>query len=147
MNKPINFRLKLKPIMIVLVVLALILGCSLIIVNCVNFFKDGATENLFSFLISIIIGVMSVLFCISCLVYSRIIIDDNYVIFKYGVLSNKFRIESVTKVSILEKSNKLILSYDTDNYFEASINPKFFSDFAKALTEKNPNVIVEYTNG
>ncbi len=142
-----KFNLKFKPFTLILIILGLILGVAVIVVNAITYSIHPESTNVTSFIITIIIGLVSIAICLSTLIYSKVIINDNSLVFRYGFLANSFDIKSITKVSILENSNKLVISYNIDNFFEASLKPKYFEEFSKALTAKNPNIIVEYTNG
>ena len=77
------------------------------------------------------------------LICSRYTVNDKFIKLSFGLFYAKYQIESVTTITNLIDVKKLVVCLCDGRFFFAVISEKDFSDFTKAIKDKNPEVVFD----
>lgn len=137
-----SFKFKLKPYVIILLVLALvvsILSLALNIYNLVSYFKIGGIK-IVSYLIICLATLVILVYVITVLTYSKYRIKGDYLVCNLGFYKTKVKIKSINEVVVFNASNKLIIYFGENNFSVIVISKESYEDFISTLIKLNPQI-------
>lgn len=142
-----KFPYKFTPLIKCFFAIGLLMALGVIAVNVIHFSKTETpgTYNYITLVSTLLVAVLTIVIGISVIFASYFMIDDENLTLRWGFLSQKIKIVSITKLVKLEKSDKLIVNFNGNNFMVVFISSKYFSDFSATLVSKNKNIVVEYT--
>ncbi len=139
------FKYKFTKIFYVLFVAGILLATLCIGMNIRRFIlllstSDASATNYIASALSVIIGILAFIFIIPAMISSKYQIKNCELLTKWGLITNKTKIKSITQITFFRISEKLVIYYDDDTYSNVCIDKNEFDDFVKALREANSKI-------
>lgn len=140
-----KFRFKFSTLVWVLLFVVLLLsfaGLGFNIFNLVNYIPKGAGKILiYSIMIMLIIFLIAM--DLSIMIFGSFIINDDYLIARFGIVKTKFKIKDITAIILHKKDNKLVVYEKENKYLVIVINQSEYDDFVLFLRKKNKSIIYD----
>lgn len=140
-----KFEYKLTPLLWILFIAGLVLAGACVYYNVTRFLSllkatDAGTFNYMGALLSAVIGLCAFVFIIPAMISSEYIVEEKYLISKWGLIKNKYEIKDITTVTHFRVTNKLVVYFTDESYTVINIDPKEFDAFVDALKENNKKI-------
>lgn len=139
MNK---FAFKYSPLVWVLLVAVALLFSAAVATNVYDVvaFSDGDKTRFILSLIMAILSLALLTFTVAAAVYSKYVIRDKYLYFRFGFLYTKTEINNIFQLTEFKAQNKLVMYFKNEKYSVAVIDEKHYNDFYCALKKVNPEI-------
>lgn len=139
MNK---FTFKYSPLVWVLIIAIALLFTAAVATNVYDAVAFNG-ENRTRFVLSLgLAGISAVLlvFTIAAAVYSKYVIKDGFLYFRFGFLFTKTDIKEIFQLTEFKTQNKLVMYFKNEKYSVAVIDEKYYTAFYDALKKVNPEI-------
>ena len=92
----------------------------------------------------IAVSAFCIVLVISVLIKSQYIVDKTHFITQYGFIKSKFRVETITALTLDTDNQKLTMNFG-EQFLVLSVSPAWNEKLVRAILEVNPNVDYSFT--
>ena len=91
-----------------------------------------------------VVCLLCVVIVTSVLIKSEYIVDEQFLISKFGVVKSKFSIKEITSI-VLDSDAKKLTVYFGEQFTVLSVMPEWNEDLSRALLKVNPDIDYSFT--
>ena len=107
-------------------------------------FGVGSFHEALKYPFLLLVCVLCIVIVTSVLIKSEYIVEDPFLISKFGLVKSKFPIKEITSMVFDKDQNKLSL-YFQEQFIVLSVSPIWSEDLTRALLKVNPDIDYSFT--
>ena len=107
-------------------------------------FGVGTFFDVLKYPFLIVVCLLCVVIVTSVLIKSEYIVDEQFLISKFGVVKSKFSIKEITSI-VLDSDAKKLTVYFGEQFTVLSVMPEWNEDLSRALLKVNPDIDYSFT--
>ena len=107
-------------------------------------FGVGTFFDVLKYPFLIVVCLLCVVIVTSVLIKSEYIVDEQFLISKFGLVKSKFPIKDITSI-VLDSDAKKLTVYFGEQFTVLSVMPEWNEDLSRALLKVNPDIDYSFT--
>lgn len=107
-------------------------------------FGVGTFFDVLKYPFLIVVCLLCVVIVTSVLIKSEYIVDEQFLISKFGLVKSKFSIKDITSI-VLDSDAKKLTVYFGEQFTVLSVMPEWNEDLSRALLKVNPDIDYSFT--
>ena len=114
------------------------------VIRFINLSSKGISPSFYeyvSLVVSVVLSIAFVVFVITAICDSYYIIENDFVLLKWGVIQNKLKSEEFKEIKLITNQNKLELIFKDDSYFVIAVSKSWQEEFINEIKAKYPSVL------
>lgn len=142
-----KYKFSYSPLVLALIFVGMAIAVASMAFNILRLVNNSSptTYNYISLITVSLVCVGYMVLAVSMLVNSYYAIDGKFFVLRWGILSNRLEIKSMTRVVLDSAKHQLTIFYNEDNYFVVRSATIPFPDLVAALREVNKKIVFDFT--